>query len=159
MSALVSWTELEFEYVASGETLISWIELEVDPPAHQSLYPTSDIASTGWQTAPLWSKLNAEDTVTFITSTSTDTAEMALANPDSVGLGVISIQVTARKSDSSSNTLVVTLVEGTTIRASWIITLLGTTFTTYTLELTEPEVDSIVDWNNLRIRISHPESS
>lgn len=139
-------------------TVVSWIEVEVEVE-YQHLYPVSDVATGSWSVAPLWSKLNEENTEIKISSSGTVFAELEMADPASVGAGPVSIAITARKTTSDANTLVVTLMEGATARATWTITELSTTFVLYTLELTPAEVSAISDWDNLRVRISHPEGS
>lgn len=158
MSAHVSWLELEYSSAPLPFASVSWVEVEVETGV-QYLYPTNDVVLNGWTPPPLWNKLNEVDTLEFITSSGTTFAELGLADPASVGAGDVIIQFSARKSSIATGEAVIRLMEGILTRATRTITLVSTSFVTYQFTLTPAEVATIVDWNNLRIRINHPQGS
>ncbi|MCA1807589.1 MAG: hypothetical protein LC687_07060 [Actinobacteria bacterium] len=137
---------------------VSWAEVEVEVQ-YQNLYPTSDITLGSWIDSPLHEKLAEPSTTQIISSAGTSYTELALDDPTSVGAGSVSIYINTRKTTSDASTLVISLMENTTLIATWTITDLNTVFSTYRLILTDVQVAAITNWANLRVRIAHPEGS
>lgn len=121
--------------------------------------PTSDTATGGWATAPLYAKIDESvaDDADYIRSSLdpvSDTAEVALTSVlDPVSSSDHILQYRAwRPASVHPVDLVVELRQGATLIASWTHTGLGTTPTTFTRTLTALQADSITDYSLLSLR-------
>lgn len=119
--------------------------------------PASDVTVGDWITAPLFSKLDEEvpDDSDLITATASDYAEIALDPIDVDIVNSVAIRIRAKNPDHDTypKHLVVALYDGVTHIMNYTITDLNATMQTFTIELTEPQIASIVNWSDLRLRI------
>lgn len=121
--------------------------------------PDSDVATTGWSSTPLWSKIDESsasdaDAITGIfTSNTLATAEVGLSNvSDPLQNTGHKISVRARTNNPSlEETFFCDIVQGTTVKATLIAVLSGS-YITYTYTLSGTEADSISNYSDLRLR-------
>jgi hypothetical protein len=124
----------------------------------QTARPASDITTTNWTTAPLFSKVNDNSDATTIRNANgiTTACEVKLASltdPASSTGHIMSVRGFATGS-SAGEALEFVLVQGTTVKATRAgATLQRTTPITTTYTLTAGEADSITDYTDLRIRV------
>jgi hypothetical protein len=120
--------------------------------------PASDISTGTWGTTPIWSKLNEiipNDTSLVTAGSASDTFEVALQTaPTPTTRTDHYLRYRLRDPSAGSLTFTITLLEGTTQIAQWTETSVPSTFTTYQRTLTQPQMDSITNYANLRVRIS-----
>jgi hypothetical protein len=133
-------------------TLVEWNGTVAGGGA-QVLRPDSDLATNGWKTAPLWSKLDeetADDGDYIYISGPGSYTEASLSNPAGTP-GSGSVEIHWRGKKLAGRTVAIGLYQGTNqIFGSdylWI-----TAWTTYTNALSQPQIDSITDYNDLRFR-------
>ncbi len=127
--------------------------------------PTGDINLGGWKTNTN-TKTNLFDTVDEITqddvdfvTTRIDTTPSVIqqkfppmTDPKSSSNHKISYRISAKNAPTHS--VRVSLMEGLTERAFWVHTNLTSSFQTFTQTLTAAQADSIVNYSDLRIKIS-----
>jgi hypothetical protein len=122
------------------------------------LEPDADILDGGWTNEtggttlyPSIAGLSAND-ATYIRSSddpSNDIARFSITNPTEEV--VMPVSLAYRIKGFGSPVLTVRLKEGTTVIASWEHTDLGTTYTTYTQNITQGEFDSVTSWDDVYI--------
>jgi hypothetical protein len=130
----------------------------------QNAYPDADVSTTGWSTAPLWSKIDDApgsgdaDYIDAAVRAGDATCEVGLAEPtDPASSSDHAIEVRAKYTTNVSRVgaIKVELVEGSTVRAtlgpSW--QTLSTSFATYTYTLSGAEADSLT-YSDMRLRIT-----
>lgn len=129
----------------------------------QVLRPDSDITTTGWTTAPLFSKINETSADTTGASTIrnsngvTTACEVGLSNPaltPSVGTCTLNVYATASGSGAAEK-MTVAVYQGTSLIAT-PINGVNVTRTTYNLYSGTLDGSLISDYTNLRLRISMP---
>ena len=124
----------------------------------QTARPASDITTTNWTTAPLFSKVNdASDATTIRNANGITTAcEVklgALTDPVSSTGHIVYVRAFATGS-SAGEQMEFVLVQGTTVIATAAGATLGrTTPSTRTLTLSGAEADAITNYSDLRVRV------
>jgi len=135
----------------------------------EDLYPSSDVNTSGWSSTPLWSKLDDQSDADFISSSSVSTVcasttthdfDVNFTNPSTTpgDSECQSMRVNIRLRKVQSNTgadcdVVVLLKQSTTTKATGTFNNIGTSWTTKVLTLSAAELDSITDFNNLRVEV------
>ena len=130
----------------------------------QYAYPDADVSTTGWTTAPLWSKVDDApgsgdaDSIDAAVRAGDATCELGLAEPtDPVSSSDHVIEVRAKYTTNNSRVgaIKVQLVEGSTVRAtlgsSW--QTLTTSWATYSYTLSAAEADSLT-YSDMRVKIT-----
>lgn len=142
----------------------------VSPPQQAGIFsgnllPDGDIDTTGWTTAPLWSKIDDGDTAdegdTIQTSSSSTTGEVkdcevSLANPGATvdSSSVHRLKFYAKRSGQGSwGSLVIGLYQAGTMIASRPY-VPPKNFAWLAFDLTGAQIAAITDYNNLRIRLT-----
>lgn len=154
--------------VTSGSERIEIQREDLGLIIEEILRPDSDVETTGWAVTPLWQKLDeiaSDGDTTHIEST-----DLAISTPDfEIGLADLAasipanatrvlgeLKVTMRRRDVSGTPMVdasIELKETTTVRATKNVAGVGLSYQEETLTLTQTELDSIGDPNNLRVRV------
>src|SRR3990172_7874252 len=124
--------------------------------------PALDIATAGaWGTAPLWEKLDevtADDTATEIqsgTDPNNDPFEVQLSSvtdPQSSVGHIVRYRVT--KTGTKAATVDVALYQGATLIRADIQQTVTDLYQTFTFTLTAAEADAIIDYTDLRVRVT-----
>ena len=122
----------------------------------QILRPASDISAGAWVPSSginLFSMVNeaVADDANYITTPTPSTCELKL----SLGVDPVSSinHLPAIRCRGTSGTITVNLMQGATVKATFVLTVtLG--FTTFTPTLTTAEIDSISDYGDLRYRFT-----
>lgn len=135
----------------------AWGKVAALPPS--TLHPDGDVSNAGWAFAPLWQAVDEDPAsdADFINDQQTAVmCELRLGDPASVEAGTQTVHVRARKDASGGNdrSLQIDLMQGGATVATWTIGGLTSIWTTYSNALTQPQVDSIVNYNDLRIRLT-----
>lgn len=128
----------------------------------QYAYPDADVSTTGWTTAPLWSKVDDApgagdaDYIDAATRAGDATCELELAepaDPSSSSDHVIEVRAKYATNNSRVGAVSVALYEGATLRATLGLTTLTTSFATYSYTLSGAEADSL-SYNDMRVKIT-----
>ncbi len=130
----------------------------------QYAYPDADVSTTGWTTAPLWSKVDDApgsgdaDSIDAAVRLADATCELGLAepsDPSSSSDHVIEVRAKYTTNNSRVGAIKVELVEGSTVRAtlgaSW--QTLTTSWATYSYSLSGAEADALA-YSDMRVRIT-----
>jgi hypothetical protein len=138
---------------ASGSSSFSGIFVLV---AH----PTGDVSVGGWTTTPLYQKIDEvtasiADFVTSVDNPTSDAFEVNLTSLSGVDPnGVQTVEYILATADSTTLDTIVTLLEGTTIIASWLHEDVPNAWTLYSSELSTEQRAAITDYTNLRLRFT-----
>lgn len=118
-----------------------------------------DISAGGWSPSPLYAQIDEAspgsdlDYNTSAKNAGGDTFEVTLSSLSDPNVHTNHIVNYRARCDKASNgTVVVSLVEGTTVIRSYDPGYLTTSFAPYSFTLTEGEAQSISDYTNLRLR-------
>jgi len=124
--------------------------------------PTSDVSTGGWGTAPLWSKLDDNSDADFVDSPSVDGAAFLCALgsiTDPISSSGYKLRIRDRRFGGSITSgdfvsLRVELLEGANVRAARTHIPSNSGLATVSWDLTGPEIDSIGNHGNLRVRVT-----
>lgn len=119
--------------------------------------PDSDITTGDWTSVPLYAKVDevAASDADFISATGDDYCEMGLSDIEAPGAGDVILRVRVRRPASSDDaTLIVKLMEGSTVITERLVDVTSSSFVTASLTLTSGEKAAITDWSDLRVRLS-----
>lgn len=128
----------------------------------QYAYPDADVSTTGWTTAPLWSKVDDApgsgdaDYIDAAVRTADATCELGLAEPTdpaSSSNHVIEVRAKYTTNNSRIGAVKVDLYEGATLRATLALQTLTTSFATYSYTLSGAEADSLT-YSDMRVKIT-----
>lgn len=126
-------------------------------PVVQRVLPASDVANSGWTTAPLFSKVNeaTPSDAEFISGPNGAVCTIALGTLTDPGLDVgFVVRYRVRRQDAASASLLVELMQGATVVASKTETITGTLFAAGTLAVTEAQAATITNFADLRLRLT-----
>ena len=128
----------------------------------QNSYPDADVSTTGWTTAPLWSKVDDApgsgdaDYIDAAVRSGDATCELELAEPtDPLSSSDHIIEVRAKYTTNNSRVgaVQVALYEGATLRATLAMQTLTTSWATYSYTLSGAETDALT-YSDMRLRIT-----
>lgn len=125
----------------------------------QTAFPTADVSTTGWSTAPLWDDVDDDSDADYIqaeTRASDATCELHSGNvSDPVGNTTHVITVRAKYSTNNSRVgaVKVELYENTTLVATLPTTTLTTSFAEYTYTLSAGEADAMT-YTDLHFKVT-----
>lgn len=161
------FNDVDVEYPPrTVETTAASVLISFDTPVLTSasgqveyLFATSDVATTGWSSTPLWSKIddwiNASDYAQsdpLSSSNTTEEFECHLGNPsiDPTGLSASGFELdgSAGRFLPGRVTVTLRLYEGASLVAQQ-----SETDGILPLSLTQSEFDSISDWTDLRVKV------
>lgn len=119
-----------------------------------------DISTGGWTTAPLWDDIEETpysdlDYITSSKNAGGDICEVSLGavSTPSVRTGH-TVNYRARCDKTDNGTIIVSLVQGTTVIRSYDPGFLTTSFAPYSFTLSEAEAQNITNYGDLRLRFS-----
>jgi len=123
----------------------------------QIALPISDVFTGGWTPTPVYAQINtpAPPDVTMVSSPvhpSPDSFEVKLSPLCWPGPGPQTLQIRLKQMTANLVNVTVVLLQGTGIIASWNVQP-PTVFTTYSMTLTNAEVQSITDYTDLRVEV------
>jgi len=123
----------------------------------QNIKPVSDVADGDWiasvgnNLAAVLDEAVQDDTdYIYVSGTSTTGAQVELADatdPSRADAHIVSYRVTG----NNQANLIVSLLENTNVRATWIENTVPSEYTNYARTLTNAEADSITDYTDLRL--------
>ncbi len=128
----------------------------------QYAYPDADVSTTGWTTAPLWSKVDDApgagdgDYIDAAVRAGDATCELGLSEPtDPVSSTGHVIEVRAKYTTNNSRVgaVQVALYEGATLRATLPQTTLTTSFATYSYTLPAAEA-YVLTYSDMRFMVT-----
>lgn len=130
----------------------------------QTAHPSSDVTTTGWVatggTGSLASAIDEPtiDDTDYVTSPATPSASVLEEKFETFSIPTVktswSVDYRIRSANASSSTITAALYQGATLIASETRVGVPTSFTTYTLYLTNTQAATITDGTNLRLRLT-----
>ncbi len=153
----------------------TWSNVNTSCGQDEFLVPSGAVNSSGWGTAPLWSKINDNSESNLITSDSTEDnseacgtevldvdCEVHLSNPLLGDPGdadcndvVFRIRARSQKAGGVGGQvdLIWAIKQGTTTIESVTSSDIGTSYSTRSHSLTNTEINNITNWDDLRFYI------
>ncbi|MEX0786025.1 MAG: cohesin domain-containing protein, partial [Dehalococcoidia bacterium] len=123
--------------------------------------PSSDFATGGWGTTPLWDKL--DEAIPDDATTEIQSSNDPIADPFEVGLSAVldpqssanhAVRYRATKTGDGTATLDAELYQGAALIASDVQRTLTTAYQDFSFTLSSGEADLITNYSDLRVRIT-----